>query len=210
MPGITELLRTMGDPVRPGQPLSEALTAARLNAIMGAIRALAAGENLSSGLNVRMTKGPGGVTIGATGGGSGTVSIEHPFQIVNKSTAGTTPAAKIWVRYGTVQDVAPALIETDSTLSTAATYSVFVEVEVNLAGNIVAAEIGASASGLPANTDYFGYILLGTVIVETSGSGLTVTKINQAATHSLRMAVCGRVVDGPTLTTPGTFEFWGF
>ncbi len=212
MPGITDHLKSMGDRIRPGQPLASAVTAQRMNAIMDAIRALAAGDNLSSGLGVTLSKnGSGSVVIGSTArGNGGAVTIEHPFQIRNVSTGGGTPVAKINVRYGTVQDVEPANVAVDSTLSTSGTYSIFLEVEVNLAGTIVGASVEAALTGLPANTDYFGYVLLGTVVVADSGSGKTVTQINQAATHSLRMAVCGRVVDGSTLTTPGTFEFWGF
>ena len=39
MAGLTESLKQIGEPVRSGQPIANALTATRINGIIGAIRA---------------------------------------------------------------------------------------------------------------------------------------------------------------------------
>jgi hypothetical protein len=119
---------------------------------------------------------------------------------------GETPLAKINVRYGTLMDYEPINLATDITLTGDGTHTIYIQVEVNLAGEIVEVTIATATTGLPDDDDYNGYITLGTAVVDTNA----VTEINQACTHSLRMAMCGRVVEGAVLTTAGTFEFWGF
>lgn len=132
-----------------------------------------------------------------TGGGS---ALTHPFQI-QKVDANT-----INVRYGTCQDFAPTNVATDIDVSGTDTYTVYLDAEVNLAGATIAVTLNVATGGQPADSDYHGYITLGTVVVASD----VITTINQAATHSLRMAVCNRVVDGEALTTRGKYEFWGF
>ena len=122
--------------------------------------------------------------------------------MLNHGSGGT---AKVNVRYGTVMDVEPNNCATDITLSNSTTNIVYIHVTIDINGNFLTAEILTGAS-LPANGNYDGYIAIGQVVVDGSGN----MTINQAMTHSLRMAMCGRVVTGGVLTTAGTFEFWGF
>lgn len=140
-------------------------------------------------------------TINTSGGGGGTITITHPFQISASTTAGN-----ISVLYGTLNDILPTDVGTDYSLSNG-TNTVYLEVEVDIDGEVVDVVLGASTSGQPADDDYYGYITLGSVVVSDGVVGA----IRQAATHSLRMAMCGRVVlAGTTLDERGTYEFWGF
>lgn len=134
-----------------------------------------------------------------TGGGGG--EIEHPFQI----QAGTAALA-INVRYGTMQDNEPTGVATEQAITDDATNYVYLDLEVDLNGVFVACTLTIDTSPQPADSDYHGYITLGNVVA----AGGIITVINQACTHSLRFAMCGRVVDGETLVEPGTYEFWGF
>lgn len=131
-------------------------------------------------------------------GGAGTP--QHPFQIqkVDDDT--------INVRYGTMQDVAPTNVATDINLTGNGTHTVYLDVEIDLNGVVIGVTLSEGTSGQPADTDYHGYITLGEVVMASS----VITTINQAATHSLRTAMCGRVVTSGSLTTRGTYEFWGF
>lgn len=136
---------------------------------------------------------PGGV-------GGGAVTLEHPFQIqrVDDDT--------VKVRYGTMQDAAPTNIATNIDLSGSSTHTFYIDVEVDINGHFVAATLSHATTGQPADADYHGYITIGTVVTVAA----VITAINQAASHSLRFAMCGRVVTTGALTTRGTYEFWGF
>lgn len=130
----------------------------------------------------------------------GKAGFQFPFQITKVNTTTVN------VRYGTMMDVVPANVATDIALTDDGTNTFYLDVEIDIDGNVIGVTLSHATSGQPANTDYHGYITIGSVEVV---SGL-ITAINQAATHSLRMAMCGRVVTGPVLTQPGTYEFWGF
>jgi hypothetical protein len=131
-------------------------------------------------------------------GGGGTP--EHPFQIQR------VDADTVNVRYGTCQDIEPTDVATDIDLTGSNTHTFYLDVEVDIDGIVVAVTLSHGTSGRPADTDYHGYITLGTVVTASA----VITVINQAATHSLRVAMCGRVVDTGVLTVRGTYEFWGF
>lgn len=138
-------------------------------------------------------------------GGGGT--LQHPFQILNTTPSGDDPTPTINVRYGTLQDIEPDNVAADQTLESGdSEYFVYLHVTIDLDGNVTAAELVIDTSAQPADGDNDGYITLGTVEV-TDGA---IATINQAATHSLRTAMCGRVVTDDELTTAGTWEFWGF
>lgn len=132
------------------------------------------------------------------GGGGG--KLEYPFQIqkVDDDTVN--------VRFGTLNDIAPTNVATDIDVTGTDTFTFYLDVEVDLDGVVIAVTLSNGTAGQPADADYHGYITLGTVGVVSS----VIAIINQAATHSLRMAMCGRVVTDGSLTTRGTYEFWGF
>jgi len=147
--------------------------------------------------------GPIEDVISSEGGGGGSGAITHPFQITE--VAGEA-SPTILVRYGTMQDVIPTSVNANfTTLTNNATNVIYLAVTVDINGVFASCEMVSDASK-PADSDYIGYITLGTVVI-ASGA---ITTINQACTHSLRMAMCGRVVDGASLTARGTYEFWGF
>lgn len=135
----------------------------------------------------------------SAGGGD----IQFPFQILDKSDDTDTQA---WVRFGTVMDVEPTGCETNIVFTSDDVYTIYVNVTVDINGVQTAVEIDNGTGGQPADSDYNGYLTLGVVTVD----GGKITLIQQAATHSLRFAMCGRVVSSSTLITAGTFEFWGF
>lgn len=137
------------------------------------------------------------VNAGAAGS-----SITFPFQIYDTSTP---MVQQVHVRYGTCNDVEPTNVDTDIAVS-AGVNTLYLKVTVNLDGVQTAVELDIATTGQPADTDYEGYITLGQVTV----SGGLITSIDQAATHSLRMAMCGRIVTTGSLTFRGTYEFWGF
>jgi hypothetical protein len=207
MAGISNILARLTT-VRPGTPFNEAVTADRLNAITAAIRSLARGEHIvlagDSGLLMSSSAESYGFRLGAT---RRATSFTHPFKITDASSGGVDSIPKIIVTYGTVQDIAPEFVATAITLSGDGTHTIFAQVEVDLDGVVLYAAIGSQLNvGKPADTDYFGYITLGTVVVGSNKVGT----INQAATHSLRVLVCGRVVTGASLTEVGTFDWRGF
>lgn len=70
MPGLTKYLQAMGDRVRPGQRIADALTAERLNAIMASIRAIARGDNVIAGRGLRKATVSDGVLLTNSGIGS--------------------------------------------------------------------------------------------------------------------------------------------
>lgn len=129
--------------------------------------------------------------------------FQFPFQIYDTSTSMVTQAH---VRYGTLNDVEPTNVDTDIALTSDGTWTFYLNVTVDVNGLMTAVELDIALTGQPADSSNNGYITLGQVIV-LSGA---ITTINQAATHSLRMAMCGRVVVGGTLSVQGVYEFWGF
>lgn len=135
-----------------------------------------------------------------TGGGT---AFEHPFQILDASS-GATP--KVNIRYGTMMDVVPTNVATDISLSAGTSYF-YLKNQVDINGLFVGSVLITSGSSQPADDDTYGYITLGRAIV----AGTSITEIEQAATHSLRMAVCGRTLSGGTaILDTGQYEFWGF
>lgn len=138
-----------------------------------------------------------------SGGADAGGSIQFPFQLQDKS-AGTT--AQFEARYGTVMDVEPTNCETVIALTDNTTTIIYIHVVVDDPGNFVSAEILTGAAQ-PADGTYDGYITIGQAI---TGTGI-ITSLGQAMTHSLRMAMCNRTVDGGGhVANPGSFEFWGF
>ena len=200
MADLARLLTSM-TPVKAGDDLYAVVTAARINAIQEAIKGLMRGDNLANGPGILINKiGSGQISLSSTAkGGGGTVTLEHPFQIYDG-----TAANQIKVRYGTLQDIEPTDVGTDVTLATDDTHDIYLDVEVDLAGTVIAATLATGTK--PADEDYHGNILLGTVEVYES----TVIAINQACTHSLRLAMCGRTDDEVDLLTRGTYDFRGF
>lgn len=143
----------------------------------------------------------------ALGGGGG--AIQHPFQLQDASTIAEPLYYN--VRYGTVNDEAPTLVATDIALADDATNYIYLELTVGEDGLMTAVTVADNTTGKPADEDYAAYVLLGNIV---TASGL-VTTINQACTHSLRFAACGRteadpVADPAVELVRGTYEFWGF
>lgn len=133
-------------------------------------------------------------------GGAGGAAALTPFQISNQSTAGGTPAANIGVSYGLLyqpqlgSNIDVTLGGTSLTLgptlnfTSAGTY--FIYLEVDLSGNT--ASVQSTTGTVPSDDfgSYLTYLILGVVTVETSGSGLAVTQIQQAITSSVVVTLC--------------------
>jgi hypothetical protein len=131
---------------------------------------------------------------------AGGTASPTPFQITNQSTGGATPAAYIGVNYGLLYqpqlgtNIDVTLDGTSLTLApthnftSAGTYAIYLEVD--LSGNT--ASIQTTTGTVPSDdpSSYLTYLILGIVTVATSGSGLTVTQIQQAITSSLVVTLC--------------------
>lgn len=211
MPDFSKQLSTLSE-VRSGQSFESVVTAARINAIQSLLRALVRGDNITSGMSIRKTDmGNGGVILSSTAtgsGGGGDTTITHPFQIADVSDPAADPLVPtIHVRYGTVMDIVPANVDVDFTgdLADNSTNTIYLEAVLLEDGTIDDVTMYAAASQ-PPDEDYLACITLGTVVI---ASGV-ITTINQAATHSLRFATCGRVVVDEVMTVRGSYEFRGF
>lgn len=140
----------------------------------------------------------------------GSSSFTHPFQLSQVMVAGTALFA-INVRYGTCMDVVPSNVGVDITIPGDGTWTFFLDLTIYDDGTMEFVDLDWASTGKPADSDDHAYITLGSV----DASGGVITAINQAATHSLRFATCGRVEADPEADPPidferGTYEFWGF
>ncbi len=196
MPGISKHLKAMGDLIRPGQRVAEVMTAERLNAMMLAIRGLARGDNIVSGLGVRSRGVAEGVMLSAIGD-SGSNAGSHPFKVIN-ATSGGSP--KVRVVFGQVNSITPTIggtaldHSTPPKLTLTTSGVVYLIVNLDGSGNILTATVNNAAS-LPSAGALTGYLTLATVTI----SGGVVLAINQSVTHSLGHQKCGST----------THNFWG-
>lgn len=187
---ISSDLKALGDSVRPGQPLVSALTATRINAIIGLLRSLAAGGNLIAGHGLLKQAVPEGAMLSVLGGRGGASSAPHPFQVLNASTA---TEAKVKVTFGQVNSITPTIggyaldaDPDDPPLLTVVTGVVYLAVILNVSGAITSAGIH-NAAALPDDDVTHGYLTLAVVSVD----GRSTTEINQSVTHSLGHQKCG-------------------
>lgn len=187
-----------------------AVKASDFNAMVQFLRSL----QLSGGPGVLVRRSSAGTTVMIPdipqGSSGGSAQVIFPFQV---SDASTATAANVSVRAGSVNDVVPSGIAPSLQSFTAAgTWAVYLEATLNGAGTVTGVTVGVASGSQPADTDTTAHITLATVsVVALSGdSGFKVSAINQLATHSLRFFACGRVASGETVTTRGSFNFWGF
>jgi hypothetical protein len=125
------------------------------------------------------------------------------------SDASASGAAFCQVRFGTINDVTPTGIATNLSLTSAAVWRVYLDATIDTAGAVTAATVTAAVGAQPADSNTHAFTTLGLVTVASDGGDLSVSNIDQAVTHSLRFYACGRIVDGGTVTTRGTYQFWG-
>jgi hypothetical protein len=124
--GLGEYLSALED-VTPGTPIPKAVSSTRLNAIMGAIRALARGENIQSGYGVLLSRNAtGGVVINSAaramaGGGGGGTSVNLPFDVTFSSGTDVSNATAT-IRPGTLNGLLPASILTTTVLNKTGTH----------------------------------------------------------------------------------------
>lgn len=187
MGNLARHLSALGE-VQAGEPLRSALSAERVNAIIGAIKALAAGENLVPGYNMTVTRSPAGVVIRSkaapVAGGAAVATTDEPFRIVEVSGA-EDPTIKI--NYGEVNNIAPTNIEDEFALVDDGTYVVYLEVEVDVDWNLVSAYLYAEIGAVPDDDATYGYLSLGTVTVLDGA----ITAINTSRRSSFWHAKCG-------------------
>lgn len=199
MAGLSDYLKQLGEPVRPGQALTSVLTAGRINGILLAIRALASGENIRTGPGLRRSATSSSVIISRLGNGTAaTAADSHPFQVLDASSNGS---AKVQVVFGQVNSLTPSINGTglgenpaDPPLLQVATGPVYLAVILDSNGRITSASIHNNGS-LPEADPTHGYLTLATVTASQGG----LTAINQSVTHSLGHQKCGSTVH----------NFWG-
>ena len=141
-------------------------------------------------------------------------AFTHPFQLIDATVDGV--GANMKVRYGTVNDVVPTLAAValssapTAALGTSGTYLVYLAVTYGDDGVVSGVTVEIALGGaLPAFTDNMNYITVGEVDVAEVATFLVVTELRQAVTHSLRHAICDRVIEDSVITEPGVPYFWG-
>lgn len=149
MPGVSNFLRAMGEDVRPGQRVGDVLTASRLNGILGAVRAIARGQNIRSGPGILLRETGDGVIITSTargrGGSSGGPS---PFDITINGTTAT-------FRAGTINGFLPSNYLSGVTVPTTGTRYLCLSCTASN-GQITAASFVADSSAPAAITPFQG------------------------------------------------------
>jgi len=113
---------------------------------------------------------------------------QHPFRIVNASTS--TPAAKVRVIYGTVNNFVPtiggvSLFTTPPPTLTVVTGTVYLDATVDGVG-VVTAVIISNAASTPSDTTTRKYKTIGSVTVTSNA----VTAISQSVKTSLTLYLC--------------------
>jgi len=163
MPGLAKHLNAMGDDIRPGEPLARAMSSVRLNAIMGAVRALAKGANIRPGPGILLREVGDGVVISSTARGRGGASSgPAPFDI---SLSGTTAT----FRAGTINGFLPSNYLSGVTVPLTGTRYLCLSCTASN-GQITAASFVADSSAPAAITPYQGQppvsfkILIGVLI----------------------------------------------
>lgn len=153
MSSVAKNVKLMGENIRPGQKLTEALSSQRMNAIMDAIRGLLRGDNISGpGLRKRQTSDGVVLTVTAEGGGRSS-RLPAPFDITISGTKAT-------FRAGTVNNVLPTNYLTGVTVPTTGTRYLILTVTTS-SGQATSAVFSASstaptaiapAAGIPPST----------------------------------------------------------
>lgn len=162
-------------------------------------------QRLAGGPGVRVTYGPGGVTIKgnaktvAKKSGAAAAAAVLPFQISDQSVLTGTPVAKVLISYGLVNNGTPTYGGTSLslapliTLTSAATWLIYIKWNVGASVGIVDITTGA----LPADDATYSYNIIGEADVVASGGGFVVDAIRQAKVSSLTVQFCS-----------GTLYFW--
>jgi len=141
---------------------------------------------------VEVDRSSGGVVLRARVVGSrgrsssaAATTLDTPFRIKDASTVPGTPAAKVIVVWGSVQNATPTMdsygLDTvpEHTFTSAGTYNGYLKF------NGSATTVEWSTSAVPSDTSSYGYLLIGTVTVVTSGAGYAVSDIKQNVKSSL-------------------------
>lgn len=148
MAGISNHLRAMGEDIRPGQRVSEVLTASRLNGILGAIRGIARGENIRSGRGILLRQTGDGVVLTSTANGRGASGGPSPFDITINGTTAT-------FRAGTINGLLPSNYLTGVSVTLTGTRYLVLNCTANN-GEITAASFAEEASAPAAIAPYQG------------------------------------------------------
>lgn len=147
MAGLETHLKAIGDPIRPGQRVSEVLTAERINGLMGAIWALVRGDNIYTGPGSNMRKrsvGNGFILIGDKRyQTSATPASLCPLDISVDDLG--TGNSKITFRAGTINQLLPSNYLTGIIVSNTGTF--YLQLDLTAAnGKITAASFSAQAT----------------------------------------------------------------
>lgn len=143
---IASDLATLGDGPTPGSPALAYLTSTRLAALVSAVRGLARGDNIQSGIGVIRKSVSGGVILSAKpakGGGGGTAVSSTAFDV---DVAVSGEGYRLSVAPGTVNGLLPQNYDITYTTG-AASDCVFLLLTGTVAnGGIVSATLSFSAS----------------------------------------------------------------
>ncbi len=190
----------MGNNLRPGQPVREALTSQRINGIQDVLRALCRGDNVVAGPGVRKTNVGTATILTATPRGDSTAS--HPYRVSNASAGG---AVAISVRLGLLNSIVPTLGGGDTidaspapTLGVGSDYDgwLILATDTNADGIATAADLFL-AEEIPENTSARGHLPIARV--QTVAGALVNLAANQLVFQTLRHRMCGAA----------QHDFWG-
>lgn len=111
-------------------------------------------------------------------------------------------STNVIVSAGTVSGISATNTATNISISSDATWNIYMDATIASSGLPTAAAVTASTSAIPSDTSTHSYRWIGTV-VRASGAITTVTPV---MAWSQEFVACGRDTDDPT-TTPGTY-YW--
>lgn len=162
--------------VKKGDSVLQVASAERINAIQETLKAMARGENVVAGVNIRKTLGEGFFILsgqrGGRGGGGGEATLHFPWEItvVNVSEDPETPDWRVKVKPGTINQIIPSNMFSDWAVAATGTYYVTLDctsdgdtiTDVIIDGNsdIPPDLIGSEENAAPADLS----ILLGLVV----------------------------------------------
>lgn len=134
--------------------------------------------------------------IPPAGGGGGGGGVTPPLWLEGVDDTNVIVSA------GTVNGVSATNTATNISISSDATWNIYMALTLPSSGIPSAAVVTASTSAIPADTDAAAYRRIGTV-VRASG---VITSVTPVMAWSQEFVACGRDTADPT-TTPGTY-YW--
>lgn len=134
---VTKHIGLMGDNLRPGTAVQNAVTVQRMNAIMDSVRGLARGDNIRPGAGFRKVATADGIILVPYRQSSSSNTSRYPFDI-------TVTGSKAYFRAGTINGFLPSNYLTGTSVNNSGTEYLVLDC-TSSNGKITAASFGAQA-----------------------------------------------------------------